>query len=565
MALRSVFVHSICGIRQKDTGPQEQEIPMQLHDHYTLPVLDMNGEGTGICKKDGAVLFVPGAVPEDLVEIEITDLQRNYAAARLCRLLTPSPYRKEPDCPHYSECGGCHLRHITREMELTVKENGVRQAMRRVGLTLPDSVYRPIRFTEPLHYRNKVVFHMESGQLGYYAHGTHKLLPGTENCLLLPEIFPEVARFTREYDLSDLCPEALYIRQTHDSHCTVTLQTPEKYQPHMASKLQAWAADLRAAFPHQVTGVLHSDHPKGKYAVPTYTLLTGERYLEENWDNVRMRISPEGFCQVNHAGAAILAETVVDFARSQAENLSSTEGPIHAADLYCGSGFFALHLAKAFPNWQIWGMEISAASIRDAKANGALNGFENLTFFCGDAAELPGKMGCAPAFAVIDPPRAGCSEKLCRQLIHMAPAAIAYVSCNPQTLARDLVRFQDGGYAVEAVQPVDMFPGTGHCETVCLLSKLHADQHIEVELNLDEMDLTTAENKATYDKIKEYVLENTGLKVSQLYIAQIKRKYGIIERANYNLPKSENAKVPNCPPDKEEAIVEALRHFGMIK
>ncbi len=539
---------------------------MQIHDKYTLPVLDMNSEGIGICKQDGMVIFVPGTVTGDMIELEITEQQKNYATAVLKKIQTPSEHRRTPDCPHSKSCGGCSLGHVTREMELSVKENTVRQAMRRAGVLPEDSVFRPIRTTESYGYRNKVVFHIQNRQIGYYADKTHSLLPGTENCLLLAEDMKHIAAYTGEWlsktpTVDKHQPESLYIRRTTGGNCTVTIQTAGSYDKAVAKLLNDWATGLMAAFPGIVTGVLHSDHPKGKYAVPTYTLLAGERYLTESWNGIKMRISPEGFCQVNHMGAAILAVTVVSFAKTIAERATT---PITAADMYCGSGFFALHLAKAFPDWRIWGMEISAASIGDAKVNAALNGTENLTFFCGDAAALPGRMGVQPDFVVIDPPRAGCSRKLCRELTEMAPSAVAYVSCNPQTLSRDLVWFREGGYVVDVVQPVDMFPGTSHVETVCLLSKLKTDKHIEIDLDMSELDLTASESKATYQEIEEYVLAQTGLKVKPLYVAQVKRKYGIIERENYNKPKSENPKVPQCPPDKEAAIVDALRHFGRI-
>ena len=156
------------------------------------------------------------------------------------------------------------------------------------------------------------------------------------------------------------------------------------------------------------------------------------------------------------------------------------------------------------------------------------------------------------------------SEEALRQVAKMQPKRIAYVSCDPATLARDLKRLTELGYVPQKAVAVDMFPKTAHVETVVLLSKLNTKQHIEVELNLDELDLTSAESKATYEEIKAYVLEHTGLKVSHLYIAQVKQKYGIIERENYNKPKSENAKQPKCPPEKEAAITEALKFFGMI-
>ena len=165
---------------------------------------------------------------------------------------------------------------------------------------------------------------------------------------------------------------------------------------------------------------------------------------------------------------------------------------------------------------------------------------------------------------IMDPPRSGSTEEFMDSIKKMGAEKVVYVSCNPETLARDLKYMKKLGYRAGEAWGVDMFPMTGHVETICLLSKLNVKHHIEVELHMDELDLTAAESKATYEEIKAYVLEHSGMKVSSLYIAQVKQKCGIIERENYNKPKSEDAKQPQCPPEKEKAIMEALRHFGMI-
>ena len=192
---------------------------------------------------------------------------------------------------------------------------------------------------------------------------------------------------------------------------------------------------------------------------------------------------------------------------------------------------------------------------------------KNARFFAADATRWIGEAAAAGERADVifmDPPREGSTPQFIESVARMAPKRVVYVSCNPVTLARDLELLTRKGYKVESSTPVDMFPHSEHIETVCLLSKLNAKQHIEVDIHMDELDLTDAEKKATYSEIKEYVLEHTGLKVSSLYIAQVKQKCGIIERENYNKPKSDDAKQPQCPPDKEKAIKEALKHFGMI-
>ena len=213
------------------------------------------------------------------------------------------------------------------------------------------------------------------------------------------------------------------------------------------------------------------------------------------------------------------------------------------------------------------GAEIIPSAVENARKNAAHNHVTNAEFLCGDAkdaARILYERGERPDVIVIDPPRKGCDAAVISTIAAMRPTRVVYVSCDPATLARDLKQFTAEDYNIEAVTPVDMFPGTAHVETVCLLSKLKSNQHIEVELDMDELDLTDAEKKATYQEIKDYVLEHSGLKVSSLYIAQVKQKCGIIERENYNKPKSEDAKQPQCPPDKEKAIKEALQYFGMI-
>ena len=250
---------------------------------------------------------------------------------------------------------------------------------------------------------------------------------------------------------------------------------------------------------------------------------------------------------------------------NKAIEFAALSGGETVVDCYCGTGTISLYLAKHAQ--KVYGIEIIASAIEDAKRNAEDNRCDNAEFILGDAAvkmqELV-EQGVRPEVVLLDPPRAGCEEKVLAAIAQVMPQRIVYVSCNPASLARDLAYLEQNGYQAEVAQPVDMFPMTHHVETVCLLSKLQSKEHIEIEVKMDELDLTSAESKATYEEIREYVFEHTGLKVSHLYIAQVKQEYGIIERENYNKPKSENAKQPQCPPEKEKAITEALKHFGMI-
>ena len=234
-------------------------------------------------------------------------------------------------------------------------------------------------------------------------------------------------------------------------------------------------------------------------------------------------------------------------------------------DLYCGIGTISLVLARRAK--LVYGAEVVRPAIEDAVENARRNGVGNARFLCADAGEAALRLeaeGVRPDVICVDPPRKGLAPAVVDTIVRMAPRRVVYVSCDPATLARDIARLRPHGYLAERATAVDMFPRTAHVETVVLLSKLNTKQHIEVELNLDELDLTAAESKATYDEIKAYVLEKYGLKVSSLYISQVKRKCGLDMGQNYNLSKKEDAKVPQCPPEKEAAIVEALKHFHMI-
>ena len=273
---------------------------------------------------------------------------------------------------------------------------------------------------------------------------------------------------------------------------------------------------------------------------------------------ITFSISPLSFYQVN----PVQTEKLYSLALSYA----ALTGKETVWDLYCGIGTISLFLSGRAK--QVYGVEIIPQAIEDARKNAERNHITNAEFFVGKAEEvLPEKYGQEGIFAdviVVDPPRKGCDGACLDTMLKMKPERIVYVSCDSATLSRDLKILCEGGYELKKWRAVDQFPMTVHVETVCLLSKLNAKQHIEVDIHMDELDLTDAEKKATYSEIKEYVLEHTGLKVSSLYIAQVKQKYGIIERENYNKPKSDDAKQPKCPPDKEKAIKEALKHFGMI-
>lgn len=294
-------------------------------------------------------------------------------------------------------------------------------------------------------------------------------------------------------------------------------------------------------------------------------VLYGQDFFYEELLGLRFKITPFSFFQTNSLGAEVLYQTAREFIGDALPSGTDADIAEHGKivfDLYSGTGTIAQMLSPVAK--KVIGVEIIEEAVEAAKENVQLNGLHNCEFIAGDVLKVIDGIEEKPDYIVLDPPRDGINPKALEKIIRYNVPQMVYISCKPTSLARDLEVLQARGYEVKKICCVDMFPSTFHIETVCLLSKLNAKQHIEVDIHMDELDLTDAEKKATYSEIKEYVLEHTGLKVSSLYIAQVKQKCGIIERENYNKPKSDDAKQPQCPPDKEKAIKEALKHFGMI-
>ena len=281
----------------------------------------------------------------------------------------------------------------------------------------------------------------------------------------------------------------------------------------------------------------------------TFRLLAGAPALSESIGGMSFSVSPQSFLQVNAQQTAVLYQ--------EAARLLDARPEETIVDAYCGVGTISLLLSPAAG--RVIGIESVPEAVEDARRNAAANGVENATFLTGNVEDVLPALDAHIDAVVLDPPRKGCDPRALDAIASSGATRVVYVSCNPATLARDCARLAAHGFRLVCATPVDMFPHTAHVETVVLLSKLNTKQHIDVELNLDDLDLTAAESKATYEEIKAYVLEHTGLKVNHLYIAQVKQKYGIIERENYNKPKSENARQPKCPLEKEAAITEALK------
>ena len=543
---------------------------IRKNDIFEADITAMTAEGSGICRAEGMAVFVPGTAVGDRCAVRVVKVLRKYAFGRLEKLLAPSPDRIAPDCPVAAQCGGCVYRHIRYEAELQIKTQRVRDALERIG-GLQDFQMEPILAApDRCRYRNKCQLPIglsKDGalQLGFYAVNSHRIV-NTESCLLQPEAFDRAAAaFRRWYAVSG---ESVYDEASHSGVLRHLYMRRGEMSGEMMVCVVANGAALheeallvemlREAVP-EITGVLLNINREKTNVVlgKTCRTLWGKDTITDTLCGLAFEIAPHAFYQVNRTQAERLYGKAAEYA-----GLTGAETLL---DLYCGTGTIGLSMAKNAK--KLIGAEIVPAAVENARRNAERNAIQNAEFLCADAAEAARilfERGEKPDVIVINPPRKGCDSALIATIAAMRPKRVVYVSCDPATLARDLKLFGESGYKTETVTPADMFPGTAHVETVVLLSKLNTKQHVEVELNLDELDLTAAESKATYDEIKAYVLEKHGLKVSSLYISQVKRKCGLDVGQNYNLSKKENAKVPKCPPEKEAAIMDALKYFQMI-
>ena len=531
---------------------------------YRAHIDGYSSEGLGIARIDGQVVFVHGAVRGETCDVLVMKVLKNAAFGKIAALAEPSPARRQPDCPYYGRCGGCDFRHMSYEEELWAKRARVQDALTRIG-GAEVTVEEILGAEQPLHYRNKSIYPISpAGEVGFYRARSHQVVH-VEHCLIQKPEADALAHAVRDYIARfqvEPYNEAtgrgllrhLYVRTSCRGESLACLLVNGSRLPH-----EQELVDMLRAAALGVCGVVLGENTRRGNAIlgDRYRTLWGRDYLTDTLCGLELRLSVPSFYQVNHDQAQRLYEKALEYAGLTGREL--------AVDLYCGAGTITQVLARRARH--VIGGEIVPEAIRDAEDSARRNGVDNVEFLCGDASRLAAELrqrGLRPDVICVDPPRKGLAPDVVEAAASMRPGHIVYVSCDPATLARDVARFAPLGYCPVRACAVDLFPGTAHVETICLLSKLRSKEHIEIEVKMDELDLTSAESKATYEEIKAYVLEHTGLKVSHLYIAQVKQKYGIIERENYNKPKSENAKQPQCPPEKEKAITEALRHFGMI-
>ena len=568
------------------------------NDIVTLKIEDCGIDGEGIGKADGFTVFVKDAVIGDTVRAKIMKAKKNYGYGRLEEIITPSPDRVEPKCQFARQCGGCQLQALSYEKQLEFKTSKVRGHLERIGGFTDIPMEKILGMEQPFHYRNKAQFPVgksKDGRIitGFYAGRTHSIIENrdcalgvTQNKEVLDRVIAHMEKFNiQPYDENTgkgLVRHVLIRYGFFTDEMMVCLIINGEKLPGEEALVKSLCQ-----IPETVSVMVNVNKKRNNVILgEKVRLLWGQPYITDKIGEISYQISPLSFFQVNPYQTGRLYGKALEYAQ-----LSGNET---VWDLYCGIGTISLFLAQKAK--MVRGVEIIPAAIENAKENACLNGFANTEFFVGKAEEvLPeqfARTGERADVIVVDPPRKGCDETLLSTIIEMQPDRVVYVSCDSATLARDLKYLCERGYELKKVCPVDMFPNTVSVETVVLLSQYRdkstcldergsrqiemqasrlasllaqkPDDTIEIDLDLDELDATSAELKATYQEIKDYVLKEFGLKVSNLYISQVKRKCGIEVGENYNLPKSENARVPQCPKEKEDAIKAALKYYAMI-
>lgn len=442
---------------------------------YEAQITDITNEGNGICKLDGYTVFIPLTAIGDKIKLKLIKVNKNFGYGKVEEILSPSPTRIEDNCPVFTTCGGCSLRHISYKAELSVKENIVKSAFERIGkIKTPINDIIGSELTEG--YRNKAQYPFSTSKegkvtAGFFAKRSHRVIP-CENCKLQPTIFSQILDFTVDfanknkitaYDEQKLngILRNLYLRKSQHTQQIMVCLVVTKRLP----IFENYAKELTKRF-KTVSSVMLNINRKNTNVIlgDKYEVIYGNDYITDTVCGVSLNISPAAFYQVNHKQCEVLYNKAKEYA-----NLKGNETVI---DLYCGTGSIGLSMADKTAN--LIGADIVPESINNARQNALNNNILNTEFICADAslaAQTLANRNIRPDVVIVDPPRKGCDSACIDAICSMSPQRIVYISCNPATVARDCAIFTDQGYSVDKIQPVDMFPRTTHIETVVLMSR----------------------------------------------------------------------------------------------
>ena len=533
---------------------------------YEALISDYTAEGQGVAKIDGCAVFIPNAVFGEKCRIRIEKVGKTWASGKIVEILERSPHRINRACPVAKKCGGCAFQHITYEEETRLKAQRVRDCLNRIGGENLEEI--PILSAPTTEcYRNKAQYPVSAqngrAYAGFFQAGTHQVIEN-DRCLLLPEemdaVKDTVIAYMNRFHVPAYDEKShtglvrhIYVRRGAVSKQVLVCLVVNGNSIPQAHRL---VAELKK-IPGFTTLVLSVNKEKGNTILGSeFIPLFGPGYIEDTLCGLHFRLSARSFYQVNHHQAQRLYEAAIAQAEITKEDT--------VLDLYCGVGTITLCMAKAAG--QVLGVEVIPQAVEDARDNARRNGIENARFFCGDAGQAALELeqsGIRADVVVVDPPRKGLNGDTIEALSRFAPRRIVYVSCDPATLARDVALLKERGYRVKNAMAADLFPRCAHVETVVLLSRKDVYERIKFDVNVEDLQ-GRASSTATYSEIKAYILEKYGLKVSSLYIAQIKDKCGFEKRDNYNIGEGKSKELIS-PPEKEQAIMDAFRHFGMLR
>ena len=542
---------------------------VEKNKHYNIEITDVTSDGNGVGKIDGFTVFVPLTVTGDTAEIVVIKVLSHYAVGRMLNLITPSPMRQEPQCNVYKRCGGCHLQHIKYDSQLDIKRGFIEAAMARIGGFDGFRVDEMLGMDSPTRYRNKCIFPIGADKngdtvSGFYARRSHEIIP-INDCQSTIRESGDIVRAVKEYmKATGVTP---YDESTHtglirrvfirDARSNDEIMVVVSVNGKSLPKPDVLISRLLSVSDKIVSVYININENRTNTVLGAENkLIYGKHHIEDTLCGIKFKISPHSFYQIIPYMTETLYRRALDYA-----DISSSDTVL---DVYCGIGTISLAASKTAK--KVVGIEIVPQAVKDAKENAKNNGINNAEFYAESAETAVPKLieqGMRPDIVILDPPRKGSDESTLNAIVTSKPKRIVYVSCNPSTLARDARYLSEHGYSPTKSTGVDMFPHTTHVETCVLLSKLKSSKSVTIDLDLDALETTAAEVKATYGEIKEYILNKYGFKVSSLNIAQVKKECGIIERENFNKP-SGKYRQPNCPKHKFNAIKEALGHFKMI-
>ncbi|RXX23256.1 23S rRNA (uracil(1939)-C(5))-methyltransferase RlmD [Streptococcus oralis] len=542
---------------------------LKKNDIVEVEIVDLTHEGAGIAKIEGLVFFVENALPTEKILMRVLKVNKKIGYGKVEECLTLSPHRNQDLDLAYLRSGIADLGHLAYPEQLKFKAKQVKDSLYKIAGIRDVEVAETLGMENPVQYRNKaqVPVRRVNGVLetGFFRKNSHDLMPLEDFFIqdpVIDQVVVALRDLLRRYDLKPYDEKEqsglirnLVVRRGHYSGQIMVILVTTRPKVFRVDQL---IEQVIKQFP-EIVSVMQNINDQNTNAIfgKEWKTLYGQDYITDQMLGNNFQIAGPAFYQVNTQMAEKLYQTTIDFAELKADDV--------VIDAYSGIGTIGLSVAKHVK--EVYGVEVIPEAVENSQKNASLNGITNAYYVC-DTAENAMKNwlkeGIQPTVILVDPPRKGLTESFIKASSQTGADRIAYISCNVATMARDIKLYQELGYELRKVQPVDLFPQTHHVETIVLLSKIDSKKYISVELPMDDMDLTSAESKATYKQIQNYVFETFGFKVSTLYIAQVKKKHGLEVREHYNISKNENQKVPLCQIEKEEAILDALKHFKML-